>query len=95
MKIEKTWHFGRFCVVNSYAPHTEKSSIKRNSRVLANGYYHWINRTRQRYDYEMSLYSAFNNLLETISWRDYEFYKPEIDAIKQALQDMHDYNWRN
>ena len=81
--------------MNSYAPHTEKSSIKCNSRVLANGYYHRINRTWQRYDYEMSLHHALENLLDTISRRDYEYYKVEIDMIKQRLKDMQDYNWSN
>ena len=82
-------------MVNSYAPHTEKSSIKCNSRVLANGYYHRINRTWQRYDYEMSLHHALEKLLDTISRRDYEYYKVEIDMIKQRLKDMYEYNWSN
>ena len=95
MKKEKTRHFGRFELVNSYAPHTEQTKIFHNWRLLATGYYHWINRTWQRYDYEMSLYDALYNLTRNMSWRDFEFYKKDIAAVKKVLQDMHDYNWSN
>ena len=43
----------------------------------------------------MSLYDALYNLTRNMSWRDFEFYKKDIAAVKKVLQDMHDYNWSN
>ena len=58
---------------------------------IATGTYSWINRPWQRYDYESSLYDAFGNLLERISWKQYEEWKEDIDKIRDALKTMENY----
>lgn len=97
-KTESVWHLWDFTIVNSrnrtrYST-TEKSEIFKLWTYLnpvATGTYSWINRPRQRYDYESSLSNAFDNLLDRITWKQYEEWKPDIDEIRKALKDMEDY----
>jgi len=73
---------------------TEKSEIFRLGTYLnpvAVGYYSWINRPRQRYDYESSLDNALDHLLDSISWKQYEEWKDDIDQIRLALKKMENY----
>ena len=97
-KTESVWHLWDFTIVNSrnrtrYST-TEKSEIFKSSvygNPIATGTYSWINRPWQRYDYESSLYDAFRNLLERISWKQYEAWKWDIDKIRDALKTMENY----
>jgi predicted ribosome quality control (RQC) complex YloA/Tae2 family protein len=73
---------------------TEKSEIFRLGTYLkpvATGYYSWINRPWQRYDYESSLDNALDNLLESISWKQYEQRLDDINKIRKALKKMENY----
>ena len=99
-KTESIWRFWDFTAVNSRYRNrsgtTEKTEIFRFSdymRPLAIWYYKRINRPRQRYDYESSLCDAYSNLLESISWSQYEEWKADIDAIKAAIDKMENYGW--
>ena len=97
-KTESVWHFWEFTAVNSWYRNasgtTEKTEIFRfwdsyNPKGI--GTYHWINRPRQRYDYESSLWDAFNSLLCNITWKQYEEWKEDIDKIRDALKTMKNY----
>lgn len=97
-KTESIWNFWEFTAVNSryrnQSGTTEKTEIFRFKNYLnpvAIWTYHWINRPRQRYDYESSLDNAFDNLLSVITWRQYEEWKEDIEKIRTALKKMENY----
>lgn len=97
-KTESIWHFWEFTAVNSWYRNssgtTEVTEIFRFSdycRPLGVWKYHWINRPWQRYDYESSLSDALDDLLDSISWRQYEEWKEDIDKIRLALKKMENY----
>lgn len=97
-KTESIWHFWEFTAVNSWYRNasgtTEVTEIFRfESRLWAIGVgkYHWINRPWQRYDYESSLSDALDDLLDSISWKQYEEWKEDIDKIRLALKKMENY----
>ena len=102
MKIEKIWHFWRIEAVNGR--YRNQSWISEITELLLDNYttigrwkYHWINRPRQRYDYEMALDDALDNMLDRITWRQYEELLPSINEIRKTLGFMKDYkrsNWK-
>ena len=98
-KLESLWHFWEFTVVNSRYRNsswtTEQSEICRNSISNCIWYwkYHWINRPWQRYDYESSFRHAYADLINSISWSQYEAWKQDIDAMHDAIVKMKNYGW--
>ena len=99
-KTESIWHFWEFTAVNSWYRNssgtTEVTEIFRFSdyhRPLGVWKYHWINRPWQRYDYESSFRHAYADLLNSISWSQYEAWKQDIDAMHDAIVKMKNYGW--
>lgn len=99
-RTESVWHFWDFTAVNSWTRTryctTEKTELFKFGEYLnpiASGTYQWINRPRQRYDYESSLCNAFDNLLENVSWKQYELRKNDIEKIRTAIKKMENYEW--
>lgn len=101
MKIEKIWNFWRIEAVNGrYRNQSWTSEITEllldNYTTIGRWKYHWINRPRQRYDYEMALDDALDNMLDRITRKQYEELLPSINEIRKTLGLMKDYkrsNW--
>lgn len=99
-RIESTWHFWAFTVINSRYRNqswtTEQSEIFKDwayTRLNIWWYwkYHRINRPWQRYDYESSFRHAYRDLLDSISWRQYEENLQDIKAMHEAIVKMENY----
>lgn len=100
MKTEKIRTFGRLQAVNGRYRNTSGTCecteiLLDGSRTLWLWKYHWINRPRQRYDYESSLRDALRDMLTRISRKQYEELQDDIMKIRKTLGDMENYNRSN
>jgi hypothetical protein len=43
----------------------------------------------------MALRDALHSLLDRLDWRQYEELSEDINKIKETLENMKNYNWRN
>lgn len=93
MKYVNSKDFGQLRVVNWDLSRWEETYIEINHRVVWYWKYTWINRSRQRFDFQMSCYHAIDDMLNTISRDTYESIKWDLWDLRCFLENWYNHEW--
>ncbi len=85
--IPFSWGIARIKRKHYFKWRWERTYFYVNWELKACWSYTWINRSRQRFDFQMSIIDAMKNSLKNLTWKEYETIRKDLETIKEYVKD--------